>query len=102
MTGFLLILFAAGLAARGVGELVEVGWIPALIEHVWNLGGVVSMSSVLGQTLGALFGYSASPSLMQVLAYAAYFGAVLLGLWAAGHLQRARYAASSTLGGGSV
>jgi high-affinity iron transporter len=88
VTGFLLILFAAGLVARGVGELVEVGWLPAFIEHIWNLGGVVSEESVLGQTLGALFGYSASPSLMQALAYAAYFGAVLLGLRAAGKRRR--------------
>jgi high-affinity iron transporter len=102
VTGFLLLLFAAGLAARGAGELVEVGWIPALIEHVWNLGGVVSMSSVLGETLSALFGYSASPSLMQVLAYAAYFGVVLLGLRATGHRRRPEPVPASTLGGGSA
>jgi high-affinity iron transporter len=84
VTGFLLILFAAGLAARGVGELVEVGWIPALVAHVWDLGGLVSADSILGQTLGALFGYTPDPSLMQVLAYAGYFGAVLLGLRTAG------------------
>jgi high-affinity iron transporter len=85
VTGFLLLLFAAGLVARGVGELVDVGWIPALIEHVWDLGGVISAESVLGQTLGALFGYSPSPSLMQVLSYAVYFGAVLLGLGVSAH-----------------
>jgi high-affinity iron transporter len=83
-TGILLILFAAGLVARGVGELVEVGWLPAIIEHLWDLGHFVSEESFLGQTLGALFGYSPSPSLMQALAYAAYCGAVLLGLRAAG------------------
>jgi high-affinity iron transporter len=86
--------------ARGVGELVLVGWIPALIEHVWDLGGVVSAESVLGQTLGALFGYSARPSLMQVLAYAAYFGAVLLGLRAAGRRRHPEPVASSPQGGG--
>jgi high-affinity iron transporter len=83
VTGVLLILFAAGLVARGVGELVEVGWIPALVGHVWDLGRLVSEDSAFGQVLGALFGYGASPSLAQVLAYAAYFGAVLLGLGAA-------------------
>jgi len=83
VTGFLLLLFAAGLVARGVGELVEVGWIPSLIQHVWDLEKVISAESLLGQTLGALFGYSTSPSLTQVLTYAGYFGAVLLGLNAA-------------------
>jgi high-affinity iron transporter len=102
VTGFLLVLFAAGLVARGVGELVLVGWIPALIKHIWDLGGVVSADSVLGQTLGALFGYSASPSLMQVLAYAAYFGTVLLGLWAAGRRRHPEPVPASTLEGEST
>lgn len=99
VTGFLLVLFAAGLVSRSAGELVLVGWIPALVGHVWDLGGIVSEGSVLGQTLGALFGYSASPSLMQVLVYAAYFGAVLVGLLTAGRRQRNQPVSSSPLGG---
>jgi high-affinity iron transporter len=98
VTGILLIFFAAGLVGRGVGELVEMGWLPAFIAHVWDLGNVVSDISTLGQTLGALFGYSASPSLMQVLAYLGYFVAVLLGLRTAGH--RSRLVAAGT-GSGS-
>jgi high-affinity iron transporter len=99
VTGFLLLLFAAGLIGRSAGELVLVGWIPALIGHVWDLGGIVSEASVLGQTLGALFGYSASPSLMQVLVYAAYFVPVLVGILTAGRKQRTEPVASSPLGG---
>jgi high-affinity iron transporter len=99
VTGFLLLLFATGLVSRSAGELVLVGWIPALIGHVWDLGGIVSEGSILGQTLGALFGYSASPSLMQVLVYAAYFGAVLVGLLTASRRQRTEQVASSRLGG---
>jgi high-affinity iron transporter len=98
VTGILLLLFAAGLVGRSSGELVLVGWIPALIGHVWDLGGIVSEGSVLGQTLGALFGYTASPSLMQVLVYAAYFGTVLVGLLTAGRRQRTRPVTSSPLG----
>ena len=71
VTGFVLLLFAAGLVGRSAGELVLAGWIPVLIGHVWDLGGLISEGSVIGQTLGALFGYSASPSLMQILVYAA-------------------------------
>jgi len=99
VTGFLLLLFAAGLVARGVGEMVDVGWIPALIEHVWDLGGVIRAESIAGQTLGALVGYSANPSLMQMLAYAAYIGGVLLGIRAAGQ-KRSTEPVESSLGGG--
>lgn len=81
VTGVLLVLFAAGLVGRGVGELVEVGWLPALVGQVWDLGGLLSSESFVGQALGALFGYSPAPSLMQVLTYLAYLGVVLLGLW---------------------
>jgi high-affinity iron transporter len=80
ITGLVLVLFAAGLVVRAAGELVTAGWIPAIIPHVWNMEGFLSEESALGQTLGALFGYSASPSLIQLLAYLMYFGAVLLGL----------------------
>jgi high-affinity iron transporter len=80
VTSILLIFFAAGLVGRGVGELVEMRWLPAFVEHVWDVGNILSEESVLGQTLGALFGYSASPSLMQMLAYIVYFVAALLGL----------------------
>lgn len=80
VTGLVLVLFAAGLVIRAVGEFIIAGWIPAIIPHVWDLGSFLSEESTLGQTLGALFGYSASPSLMQVVAYLLYFGVVLSGL----------------------
>jgi len=100
VTGFLLLLFSARLVARGVGEMVKVGWIPGLIEHVWDLERVISAESVLGQTLGALFGYSTSPSLMQALAYFSYFLVVLFGLRAAGRRKSTEPTASSPQGGG--
>src|SRR4030095_5728978 len=47
VTGLLLILFAAGLVAHGVHEFNEVGWIPSMIEHVWNMDSIISQSSIL-------------------------------------------------------
>jgi high-affinity iron transporter len=49
VTGLLLILFAAGLIAHGVHEFNEVGWIPSIVEHVWNLDSVIRETSLLGQ-----------------------------------------------------
>ena len=80
VTGFLLILFAAGLIAHGVHEFNEVGWIPSVIEHVWNLDSVISESSLLGQLLKTLFGYSSAPSLTEMIAYFVYIAVVTI-LW---------------------
>jgi high-affinity iron transporter len=79
-TGVLLIFFAAGLVSRSVHELNDARWIPVIVEHVWNAGRILSDQSTLGQVLATLFGYNASPSLTEVLAYGLYFGAVLFGL----------------------
>jgi high-affinity iron transporter len=80
VTGILLILFAAGLIAHGVHEFNEVGWIPSVIEHVWNLDSVISEASLLGQLLKTLFGYSSAPSLTEMIAYFVYIAVVTV-LW---------------------
>jgi len=80
VTGALLILFAAGLVAYGVHEFNELGWIPALVEHVWDVNFLLDEQSTLGQMLKALFGYNGNPSLSEVLAYIGYFVAILVGL----------------------
>jgi high-affinity iron transporter len=80
VTGFVLILFAAGLIAHGVHEFNEVGWIPSLIEHVWNVDSIISESSLVGQLLKTLFGYNSSPSLTEIIAYFAYLATVIV-LW---------------------
>ena len=80
VTGFMLILFAAGLLAHGVHEFTEVGWIPAIIEHVWDLTSIVSAESTLGQLLGALFGYNPAPALSEMIAYVLYLAGVIFTL----------------------
>src|SRR5574341_18338 len=80
VTSALLILFAGGLVVHGAHEFTEVGWIPPLIEHVWDFTAIVSEHSTLGQLLGALFGYNPAPSLSEMIAYLLYFVAVGLGL----------------------
>ena len=80
VTGFLLILFAAGLVAHGVHEFNEAGVIPSLIERVWNVNPILDENATLGSMLKALFGYNGNPSLTEVLAYFAYFVAIFFGL----------------------
>jgi len=78
VTGFVLILFAAGLVAHGVYEFNEVGWIPAIIEHIWDVNAFVNENSLLGQLLQTLFGYNGNPSLTEMIAYFAYIATVFV------------------------
>lgn len=80
ITSVLLILFAGGLVAHAVHEFNEVGWIPSIVEHVWDMNHIIDESSTFGSLLAALFGYNGNPSLTEVLAYAGYFIAIYLGL----------------------
>jgi high-affinity iron transporter len=80
VTGFLLILFAAGLVAHGVHEFNEAGVIPAVIEHVWDVNPILDENTTLGSMLKALFGYNGNPSLTEVLAYFVYFVAIFFSL----------------------
>jgi high-affinity iron transporter len=80
VTGFLLILFAAGLVAHGVHEFNEVGWVPPVIEHIWDVNAILDENSVAGQLLKTLFGYNGNPSLTEMIAYFGYL-VVILSLW---------------------
>ncbi len=81
VSSLLLILFAAGLFARGVHELQEAGLVPALVEHLWDLNPAVPPGGgypllhdhgAIGGIFRGLFGYSGDPSLVDLLAWLAY------------------------------
>jgi high-affinity iron transporter len=76
VTGILLILFAAGLVAHGVHEFNEVGWIPSVVEHVWDVNMILDENSIAGQLLKTLFGYNGNPSLTEMIAYFVYIAVV--------------------------
>jgi len=80
-TSIVLILFAAGLVSHAVHEFNELGWIPAVIEHVYDINPIVPETTTAGQFLKALFGYNGNPSLTEMLAYIAYFVVVFGLLW---------------------
>jgi high-affinity iron transporter len=80
VTGFLLILFAAGLVAQGIREFNEINWIPPLIAHLWDVNAFISNDSTLGQLLKALLGYNGNPSLTEMLGYFGYLAVVALSL----------------------
>jgi len=68
----LLILMAAGLLIGGVHEFQELKMLPVGIEQVWSTKVLLDQNSTIGGLLKAIFGYTDSPNLVQVLAYCTY------------------------------
>ncbi len=85
VTGVILLVFAAGLVARGIHEFVELGWLPALMNSVWNTASALSDQSVLGQVAESLLGYRSSPTLAEVIGYIIYLAVALGLLWRTSH-----------------
>ncbi|MFY9589086.1 MAG: iron uptake transporter permease EfeU [Actinomycetota bacterium] len=73
-TGVLVLLFAAGLLAKGVHEFQEAGLIGTVHEHVWTIGvGWLNPdTSRFAEFLKGLFGWNPEPSLEMVIVYLAY------------------------------
>lgn len=70
-----------------IHALGELGIIPAIIGHLWNLEWLISNDSLLGRILHAFIGYESMPSLMQVIVYMGYV--VVIGkIFLKGSIQR--------------
>ena len=67
VTGGLLLLLAAGMAAQAAGFLVQAGKLPALADPIWDTSAWLPENGIVGQVLHALMGYVERPSGMQVL-----------------------------------
>mgnify|MGYP001576223128 CR=1 FL=1 len=74
-TTLLLIVFAAGLVGHAIHEFNELGWVPNVIERLYDLTAVLPESSAAGQFLKSMFGYNADPSLTEAAGYVAYMTA---------------------------
>mgnify|MGYP003393483035 FL=1 len=85
ITNALLILIAAGMAARGANYLAQADFLPALGARLWDTSAILAEDSLIGQTLGALVGYVARPSGIELLFYCATI------MLAAGLLLTARH-----------
>ncbi|MCB0324242.1 MAG: FTR1 family protein [Bdellovibrionales bacterium] len=69
VTSFLLVLLSAGMVQQAVGFLSAADIVPSGIYPLWDTSWILSERSYLGQTLHVLIGYTARPSLMQIVSY---------------------------------
>jgi high-affinity iron transporter len=77
VTGALLVLLAAGLAAQMARFLIQADIIPSLASPLWDMSALLSTKSLVGSILHVLIGYEAAPSGMQVLFYAGTLATIM-------------------------
>ncbi len=81
VTGWMLLFLAAGMAAQAAAFLVQSGWLPAIVEPLWDTSSLLPQHSLPGQILHALAGYDDRPSGIQLLFFCVTFAAVLVLAW---------------------
>ncbi|WP_022947075.1 FTR1 family iron permease [Methylohalobius crimeensis] len=79
VTGWIILLLAAGLAASAAGYLSQAGLLPSQAP-LWNTGDILSEKSVIGQLLHILIGYQARPTAIQVAFYLATMALIGAGM----------------------
>jgi high-affinity iron transporter len=75
--GCLLMVFAAGLLADTVENLQQLGWVRVLNVPMWHTGQILAEGSSFGDVLHSFFGYSDSPTPLQLVVYVAYLAIVV-------------------------
>jgi high-affinity iron transporter len=78
VTEVLLLLLAASLIVSGTEKLIDLEWLPPLVEPLWDTSALLDDAGGLGGIVAAFTGYRAQPSLTIVLVYFAYWAVVWL------------------------
>lgn len=80
VTEAMLLLLAAGLVVNTLERMVGLGWLPPLLQPVWDSSAVLDESGTVGGVVAALTGYRSHPALMILLGVALYWSAVVFQL----------------------
>ena len=97
VTGWMILLLAAGMASQGAAFLVQADILPALGETVWDTTALVSDEGVFGRVLHTLIGYTARPYGIQVLFYLVALGAIMTLMKIVNGAKRAASSAEAAL-----
>ncbi len=80
VTSWLLVLLAAGLCSIAAGYVISAGYFTNLATILWDSSGILPESSLFGQTLHILIGYSERPMVLQLICYIVVFLSLSLGI----------------------
>lgn len=99
VTGWMILLLAAGLASQGAHYLVQADVLPSFGRAIWDSSDLLSERSMVGQLLHTLIGYSERPDGIQLVFYVVTLFAIggLMRLYGAAVMPTARMSSSSKL-----
>jgi high-affinity iron transporter len=80
VSGVMILMLAAGLAAQCAGYLVQADILPAFGTRIWDSSHILSESSVLGKVLHTLVGYIAQPQGIQIVFYVVTIAVIAAGM----------------------
>ncbi|MBV9014273.1 MAG: FTR1 family protein [Alphaproteobacteria bacterium] len=71
VTGWLILLLAAGMASQGAAFLAQADLLPPLGSNLWDTSFLLSDQSLAGRVMHTLVGYTARPAGIQLVFYLA-------------------------------
>jgi high-affinity iron transporter len=81
LSSILLLILASALLVMAVDRMIGSGWLPALVDPVWDTSRLIDDTTKGGKLLADFSGYRARPALSTLLAYLAYWSVVALAYW---------------------
>jgi high-affinity iron transporter len=84
VTSALLVIFASGMVAYGLHELIGASVRPAGVDPLYDVALLLSDKSGLGLALKTLSGYNANPALTESVAYVTYLVVIAVALHRSG------------------
>jgi len=79
LSSILLLVLASALLVSATDRLIGAGWLPALVDPLWDTSRLLDDGTEAGKLFADFSGYRARPALTVLLAYAAYWIVVLIG-----------------------
>ena len=80
LSSILLLILASALLVSAIDRLIGSGWLPPLVDPLWDSSALLDDTTRLGKLVADFAGYRARPTLSTLLAWLAYWG-VTLTLW---------------------
>ena len=77
LSSILLLVLASALLLSGVDRMIGAGWLPPLVDPLWDTSHLLDDSDKVGKVIADFTGYRARPALSDLLVWAAYWGFVI-------------------------